>query len=89
MAASNFSGSGSGNELAHKAWMPESMDLYKIVNSIRKSYNPRANKKYPWEEYLSQAIVSLTDEEIDWSRPNEDKLFFRYAIILSLKGFTG
>jgi hypothetical protein len=63
--------------VSHKAWMPASMELYKIVNSIRKSYNPYQNisSLYPWEEYLSRAIGSLTDEQVDWSRPKEDKLF--------------
>lgn len=64
-----------GDVVAHKAWMPSSMEIYKIVNSIRKSYNAKSNKKYAWEEYLSDAITSLTDQEIDWNRPKEDKLY--------------
>ena len=56
--------------------MPASMDLYKIVNNIRKTYSPRLNKKYPWEVYLEEGINSLSSEELDCRRPAEDKLFF-------------
>lgn len=64
------------NQLISKTWMPAAMDLYKIVNNIRRSYNPRLNKLFPWEEYLSQGIESLYNEELDCRRPVEDKLFF-------------
>jgi hypothetical protein len=51
------------------------MELYRIVNGIRKNYNQQAASLYPWEEYLSRAIGSLTDDQVNWSRPQEDKLF--------------
>ncbi len=52
------------------------MDLYKVVNNIRKTYNPNLNKTYPWEEYLNEGINSLNNEELDCRRPKDDKLFF-------------
>jgi nucleoside phosphorylase len=63
-------------QLISKSWMPASMELYKIVNNIRKTYNPKLNAQYPWEEYLEQGIASLYNEELDCRRPQEDKLFF-------------
>ena len=66
----------SGNQIVSKTWMPASNELYRVVNSIRKNYNPRLNQKYPWEEYIDEGILSLKSEELDCSRPNEDKLFF-------------
>jgi nucleoside phosphorylase len=66
----------SNNEIIWKTWKPGSMDLYRVVNSIRKTYNPNANKTYPWEEYLNDGISSLNNEELDCRRPKDDKLFF-------------
>ena len=63
-------------QLISKTWMPASMELYKIVNNIRKTFNPRVNKKYSWEIYLEEGIKSLGSEELDCRRPAEDKLFF-------------
>ena len=37
------------SQIASKTWMPASNELYKIVNNIRKTYNPRLNHSYPWE----------------------------------------
>lgn len=65
-----------GSQIASKTWMPVANDLYKIVNSIRRTYNPQINRKYPWEEYLEEGIDSLYSDELDCRRPNEDKLFF-------------
>jgi len=52
------------------------MELYKVVNNIRKTYNPQLNKVYPWEEYLKEGINSLNNEELDCRKPKDDKLFF-------------
>jgi hypothetical protein len=52
------------------------MELYKVVNNIRKTYNPNSNKIYPWEEYLKDGIDSLYNEELDCRKPKDDKLFF-------------
>ena len=52
------------------------MEMYKIVNNIRKTFSTRLNKKYPWETYLEQGIASLQSDELDCRRPSEDKLFF-------------
>jgi hypothetical protein len=64
------------NQLISKSWMPASMQLYKIVNNIRKTFSPKSNSAYPWEEYLEQGIGSLNNDELEWHRPQEDKLFF-------------
>jgi nucleoside phosphorylase len=64
------------NRIISRSWMPASMDLYKIVNNIKKTYNPRLNKIYPWENYLEEGIKALYNEELDCRRPAEDKLFF-------------
>ena len=62
--------------LVSKSWMPESMQLYKIVNDIRRTYNPAATGfTYPWEEYLADGIRSLYTSELDCRRPADDKLF--------------
>lgn len=42
----------STSQIVSKTWLPVSNELYKIVNNIRKTYNPNLNKKYKWEEYL-------------------------------------
>lgn len=65
-----------GSQITNKTWMPESNDLYRIVNNIRKKYNPQWNQKYPWERYLEEGIDSLYSDELDCRRPKEDKLFF-------------
>lgn len=52
------------------------MELYKVVNNIRKTYNPQAAKAYPWEEYLKEGVESLYNEELDCRKPEDDKLFF-------------
>jgi hypothetical protein len=64
------------SKIVSKTWLPVSSELYKIVNNIRKTYNPKLNKKYRWEEHLEEGIESLYNEELDCRRPNEDKLFF-------------
>lgn len=66
----------SSNEIIWKTWKPGSMELYKVVNNIRKTYNPQLNKVYPWEEYLKEGINSLNNEELDCRKPKDDKLFF-------------
>lgn len=76
MQKSSGPGSGQNNQLISKSWMPASMELYKIVNQIRKTFNPKMNVEYPWEEYLEHGIASLYNEELDCRRPTEDKLFF-------------
>lgn len=63
-------------QLVSKTWMPASMQLYKICQSIRKSYDPGFGEKYPWEQYLDQGIESLYNAELDCRRPAEDKLYF-------------
>lgn len=65
-----------GSQIVSKTWLPESNELYRIVNSIRKNYNPQLSQQYPWEEYLEEGISSLYSEELDCRRPSEDKLFF-------------
>jgi len=65
-----------GSQIISKTWMPSSNELYKIVNNIRKTYNPSLNRSYPWEDYLEEGINSLYSEELDCRRPKEDKLFF-------------
>lgn len=62
-------------QLVNKTWMPVSMELYKIVNDIRKSYDVSLNEKYPWEIYLDEGIKSLSSVELDCQRPLEDKLY--------------
>lgn len=66
----------SGRKIDRKTWMPAFNELYRIVNTIRKNYNPTLAQKYPWEEYIDEGIYSLKSEELDCTRPNEDKLFF-------------
>ncbi len=39
----------SGSQIVSKIWLPESNELYKIANSIRKTYDPQQNFLYPWE----------------------------------------
>jgi nucleoside phosphorylase len=64
------------SQIISKSWLPASLDLYQVVNDIRKTYNPKLAKKYPWEVYLEEGISSLRNSELDCRRPNEDKLFF-------------
>lgn len=68
--------SGTTAELTRRTWMPSSPDIYKLCQSIRKSYDPSFGEKYPWEVYLEQGIESLYNSELDCRRPAEDKLFF-------------
>lgn len=63
-------------ELNRRVWMPSSMQLYKLCQSIRKTYDQSFDEKYPWESYLDQGIESLYNAELDCRRPNEDKLYF-------------
>lgn len=64
------------SEYISKVWMPKSVDLYKIILGIKKSYDANSERLYPWEEYLEEGIDSLYNEELDCRRPSEDKLFF-------------
>ena len=64
------------NQIISKTWMPSSNELYIIANNIRKTYNTKLNKKYPWEIYLEEGIENLYSDELDCRRPTEDKLFF-------------
>ena len=64
------------SEVAWKTWRPGSMELYQIVNDIRKTFNPLSKNVYPWEQYLNDGINALYNEELDYRRPKDDKLFF-------------
>ena len=64
------------SQIISKLWMPGITDLYKIVNEIRKTYNPTQNKMYPWEKYIEEGINALQSDELDCRRPEDDKLFF-------------
>lgn len=59
-----------------KSWLPKSADLYRIVQSIKKSYDPQSEKMFPWETYINEGVEALTSKELDCRRPAEDKLLF-------------
>lgn len=64
------------HEVIWKIWKPGNLELYSIVSDIKRGYNPQLSKAYPWEEYLNEGIHALANEELDCTRPKEDKLFF-------------
>lgn len=74
--ASVGGGPKSSTELNRRIWMPSSGELYRLCQSIRRSYDPSFGEKYPWEIYLDQGIDSLNNTELDCRRPSEDKLHF-------------
>lgn len=53
------------NQIVSKTWMPASNQLYKIVNTIRKQYDPTMNVRYPWEGntiLISFKVLSVKGE---------------------------
>lgn len=67
---------GGSSEVVWKTWKPGSMQLYRAVSDIRKTYNANSTKPCPWENYLNEGIRALGNDELDCRRPAEDKLFF-------------
>ncbi|RMZ95820.1 hypothetical protein BpHYR1_017278 [Brachionus plicatilis] len=67
-----------GFQYSTKSWLPRSPDLYRIVQTIQKSYDPQSQQMYPWETYINEGVETLTSKELDCRRPVEDKLLFTF-----------
>lgn len=67
-----------GFQYSTKSWLPKSPDLYRIVQTIQKGYDPQSEQMYPWETYINEGVETLTSKELDCRRPVEDKLLFTF-----------
>ncbi|CAF1302093.1 unnamed protein product, partial [Didymodactylos carnosus] len=72
--------SNEGFEFVSTCFKPKSFELYKIINSIKQSYQQTkySNIQYPWEKFLSEGIQNLSSHNIDCIPPtHNDKLYLK------------